>query len=85
LKPGHMGTGAFLERHFNVDPFYYGGKIPAEFGGGRWSGRDLGWEKYDQLGRLWYGSPAPLKIVAGAGVAGAGAGVDQVWNGKWPP
>lgn len=85
LKPRNMSTGDFLERHFNVDPLYRGGKIPAEFGGGSWSGRDLDWKKYDQLGRLWYGSPAPLKSVVGAGVVGAGAAVDKSWNGEGPP
>jgi hypothetical protein len=85
LKPPNMSTGDFLERHFQVDPHYYGGKIPKEFGGGRWSGKKLGWQKHDRLGRLWYGSPAPLKAVTGAGVVGAGAAVDQVWNGKGPP
>jgi hypothetical protein len=85
LKPPNMSTGDFVERHFQVDPHYYGGKIPKEFGGGRWSGKKLGWQKHDRLGRLWYGSPAPLKAVAGAGVVGAGAAVDQVWKGKGAP
>jgi hypothetical protein len=85
LKPSNMTKGDFFERHFQVDPHYGGGKIPKEFGGGRWSGKELGWQKYDQLGRFWYGSPAPLKVVAGAGAVGAGAAVDQVWNGKGPP
>ena len=78
LKPEGIETGAMLERHYKVDPHYHGGSIPAEFGGGSWSGKDLGWEKYDQLGRLWYGAPTPLKAVAGGGVVGAGAVVDQV-------
>jgi hypothetical protein len=78
LKPEGIETGAMLERHYKVDPHYHGGSIPAEFGGGSWSGKDLGWEKYDQLGRLWYGAPTPLKAAAGGGVVGAGAVVDQV-------
>jgi hypothetical protein len=78
LKPEGIETGDMLERHYNVDPLYRGGKIPAEFGGGSWSGKELGWEKYDQLGRLWHGAPMPLKAVAGGGVVGAGALVDQV-------
>lgn len=85
LKPPNMSTGDFFERHFQVDPHYHGGKVPAKFGVGGWSGRALGWEKHDRLGRLWYGSPAPLKAAAGAGVVGAGAAVDQVWNGAGPP
>ena len=85
LKPPNISTGDFFETHVRVDPYYHGGKVPAEFGGGGWSGKDLGWTKYDALGRAWYGSPAPLKAVAGAGLAGAGAAVDQVWNGEGPP
>jgi hypothetical protein len=78
LKPEGTETGAMLERHYKVDPHYHGGSIPAEFGGGSWSGNQLGWEKYDRLGRLWHGAPTPLKAVAGGGVVGAGASVDQV-------
>jgi hypothetical protein len=78
LKPEGIETGEMLERHYKVDPRYHGGSIPAEFRGGSWSGKDLGWKKYDQLGRLWYGAPTPLKAVAGGGVVGAGALVDQV-------
>jgi hypothetical protein len=47
LKPPNVSTGDFFERHFQVAPHYYGGKIRKEFGGGRWSGNDLGWKKYD--------------------------------------
>jgi hypothetical protein len=78
LKPKGISTGDMFELHYNVDPKYGGGKIPAEFGGGRWSGKELGWEKYDRLGRLWYGAPMPLKAVAGSGVVGAGASVGQI-------
>jgi hypothetical protein len=80
-----MSKGDFYERHFQVDPSYYGGRIPKEFGGGRWSGKELGWQKHDRLGRLWYGSPAPLKAAVGAGIIGTGAAVDQVWDGEGPP
>jgi hypothetical protein len=85
LKPSNITKGDFFERHFRVDPSYRGGKVPARFGGGGWSGRHLGWQKHDRLGRLWYGSPTPLKAVAGAGIAGVGASVDQVRNGEGPP
>lgn len=82
LKPPNVSTGEFFQTHYQVDPFYRGGKVPAKFGGGGWSGKVLGWQKHDRLGRLWYGSPAPLKAAAGAGAVGAGAAVDQVWNSK---
>ncbi len=78
LKPEGISTGDMLELHYKVDPKYGGGKVPAEFGGGSWSGEALGWEKYDRLGRLWRGAPLPLKAVAGSGVVGAGAVVDQI-------
>jgi hypothetical protein len=65
------------ELHFKVDPSFRGGKIPAEFGGGTWSGKDLGWTRYGRLGRYWYGAPAPLKAAVGTPIAlGAGAAVD---------
>jgi hypothetical protein len=82
LKPEGISTGDMMELHYKVDPKYGGGKIPAEFGGGSWSGETLGWEKYDRLGRLWHGAPLPLKVVAGSGVVGAGAFVDQVDGGE---
>jgi hypothetical protein len=86
LKLPNVSKGEFFERHYKVDPSYHGGKIRAKYGGGGWSGRDLGWTKHDQLGRLWYGSPVPLKkTVAGAGMFGAGGIVDQIWNGEGQP
>jgi hypothetical protein len=85
LKPRNMSKGDFFERHFQVDPHYYGGKIRADFGGGGWSGRKLGWEKRGLPGRIWYGSPLPLKAVAGAGMFGAGGVVDQIWNEDGQP
>lgn len=82
LKPRDVSTGDFYQRHFEVDPQYGGGKVPKRFGGGGWSGKALGWQKYDRLGRLWYGSPSSLKA---AGAVGAGAAVDQTWNGEERP
>jgi hypothetical protein len=57
LKPKGKSRGDFYERHYKVDPSYRGGKIAKEFGGGRWSGDDLGWQKYGLLGRVIHGSP----------------------------
>lgn len=78
LKPKGISTGDMLELHYKVDPKYRGGKVPAEFGGGSWSGKALGWQKHDQLGQLWQGAPLPLKAAAGSGVIGAGAVVDHI-------
>ncbi len=80
LKPSGIDTGAFYERHFNVDPRYGGGAIPAEFGGGRWSGKELGWRKYGPIGRGFYGASAPLKAAVGTGLTGTGALVDWDWG-----
>lgn len=77
LKPSGLTFGEMYELHCRVDPAYSGGKIPAEFGGGRWRAEDLGWEPYGKLGRVWYGAPAPLKAAIGTPlVVGAGAAVD---------
>jgi hypothetical protein len=71
LAPQGMTRGDFYERHFQVDPDFHGSKLPARVGGGSWSGHALRLEKYDLPGRLWYGSPAPLKArVGGLGAAG---------------
>jgi hypothetical protein len=70
LKPEGMTRGDFYELHFKVDPKYDHSNIPAAHGGGTWNGRELGLEKYGLAGRIWHGSPAPLKgTVGGAGTA----------------
>jgi hypothetical protein len=79
LKPKGISTGDMQKLHYEVDPFYRGGKIKAEFGGGSWSGKKLGWQKHDRPGRLWYGAPTPLKVaVGGSAAVGGGAMVDQL-------
>ncbi len=66
LAPPGSSIGDMYERHFAVDPRFYGTRA----GGERWSGRDLNLPRYGPLGQLWYGSPAPLKArVAGLGAA----------------
>lgn len=74
LKPRDISRGDFYELHYKVDPHFNGTGLPPRFGGGSWSGKSLGLEKYGPVGRLWYGSPTPLKLTAGAAAAGAGAG-----------
>ena len=75
LAPEGMTCGDFYERHFRVDPDFYGTRLPARVGGERWSGRALGLEKYGPPGRLWYGSPAPLKARIGGLGSGAGSAI----------
>ena len=57
LKPRGLTKGEMAELHYRVDPRYHGNGR----GKTRWSGEDLGWEKYGLAGRLWHGSPGPLK------------------------
>lgn len=72
LKPEGITRGDMYELHYVVDPEFHGTGFPARVGGGRWSGADLGLEKHGLVGRLWHGSPAPLK--ARVGGLGAAAG-----------
>jgi hypothetical protein len=73
LKPNNISRGDFYELHYRVDPRFHVARLPKKVGGGLWSGDDLGIPKYGLLGRLWYGSPAPLNAAYGAaGLAGFG-------------
>jgi hypothetical protein len=77
LAPEGMTRGEFYQRHFQVDRDFHGTKLPAMVGGGSWSGHKLGLEKNGLLGRLWRGSPAPLKArLGGLTAAGGGAVYD---------
>jgi len=73
LKPKGVERGAMYERHFGVDDRYWGGKVPGEFGGGGWSGRQLGWKKYNPVERVWYGVPGVTKVAVIGGPASLGA------------
>lgn len=64
-----MERGQMYRKHFGLDDYYYGGKVPADFGGGGWSGRRLGWRKYNPAERLWYGTPDATKAVLLGGPA----------------
>jgi len=73
LKPEGITRGDMYELHYEVDPNFHGTGFPARVGGGRWSGKDLGLTKHGLAGRLWHGSPAPLKARVGGLGATAGA------------
>jgi hypothetical protein len=60
LKPRGLTKGEMAELHYRVDPDYRGGGR----GDHKWSGRELGWTRYGRAGRLWHGSPRPLKDAA---------------------
>ncbi|WP_296598673.1 hypothetical protein [Phenylobacterium sp.] len=73
LKPEGITRGDMYELHYAVDPKFHGAGFPARVGGGRWSGADLGLQEYGLAGRLWHGSPAPLKARVGGLAGGVGA------------
>jgi hypothetical protein len=71
LRPEGITRGDFYELHFKVDPkFKTTGLLD-----GVWSGDALGLKKYGQLGRIWHGSPAPLKARVGGLGATTGSAV----------
>ena len=73
LGPPGMTRGEFFIRHYMVDPKFHGTGIPKRLNAGSWSGKKLGLKKYGPLGRVWYGTPAPLKArVGGLGAAAGG-------------
>ena len=71
VKPDGINQGDFYAFHYGVDPKFSGTGFSRKIGG-RWSGEDLGLQKYGQLGRLWHGTPTPL---AAASLATGSAGL----------
>lgn len=82
LKPPGSTKGEMFALHYGVGDRYYGGPLPRDIGGGGrgsgWSGRDLGFERFNSIDRLIYGSTPMMKVIAGTGMIGAGAIVDAV-------
>ncbi|WP_304165643.1 hypothetical protein [Phenylobacterium aquaticum] len=72
LKPEGMSRGDLYELHYKVDPQFYGTKV---IRGEGWSGKRLGLERHGPLGRLWHGSPPPLKARAAGLGASAGTAI----------
>ena len=73
LAPEGIARAEMYERHFKVDPYYKGAKVPLEFKAEGWSGKKLGLTKYGLPGRIWHGTPAPFKAhVGGFGAAAGG-------------
>jgi hypothetical protein len=85
VKPPWMNRGRFYERHYAVDPHFYGAKIRASAGGGSWSGKALDLTKYGPLGQFWFGTTTPFKAAAGAELIANSALADQVTAGNGPP
>lgn len=69
MKPKTISRGRFYERHFMADPYFHGVRFPKSIGG-TWSGSAIGLQKPGMLGRLWYGSPGPLKLAIGGSLVG---------------
>lgn len=73
LKPNGISRGEMYELHSRVDPFFYGAGFPNRVGGGGWSSKRLGIEKYPMPERLYYRTPGPTKaVVGGAAVLDGG-------------
>jgi len=66
--------GQMFEHHFKIDPNYNGGRVKAQYGGGGWSGRRLGWTKNSRIEQIWRGIPLRTKAaVYGLLTGGAGS------------
>ena len=69
LRPEGITRGDMYELHYKVDPRFSGTSVLD----GKWNGGELGLKRYGPLGRIWHGSPAPLKArVGGLGATGGG-------------
>ena len=70
LKPEGISRGDFYELHYKVDPWFKGTGVRGQ----GWSGKKVGLKEYGLVGRLWHGSPPPLKArVGGSGASVGGA------------
>ncbi|MDP1618102.1 hypothetical protein [Phenylobacterium sp.] len=73
LRPIGITRGDFYERHFQVDPHFHGTKLLNS----GWSGKKLGLKRHGALGRIWYGTPEPLKARVGGLSAAAGSTIES--------
>jgi hypothetical protein len=72
LRPEGITNDEMFSRHIQSDPEYFGGRMPAEYGGG-WSGGKAGLQKLSPALRRWYGASPQLKVTVGAGAIGGAA------------
>lgn len=79
LKPRGISYGDMYALHFKVDPNFKTARLPGK--GPAWNGKALGLKKYDALGRLWHGSPAPLHGTVGS-LLSVGSGVGHLPDEK---
>jgi len=78
LKPPGISRGDFYKLHRNVDESFHGAGLSKALRPESWSAKALGIEPYGLIGRLWYGSPGPLKARVGGMAAGVGGGAYDV-------
>jgi hypothetical protein len=70
IRDKKISNRDLYRNHVGVDRSYYGGKVPKRFGGGSWSAKHLGWEKYGPLDRFIYGTAPPTQAVIGVDAIG---------------
>jgi hypothetical protein len=70
IRAEGMTRRDFFRNHVGVDDFYHGGKVPARFGGGGWSAKNLGWDKYRGYERFQHGTAPATKAVMGSTIIG---------------
>lgn len=84
LKPRNMTWGDFHELHYRADPDFHYAHLPGFKRTGGWTGSKLGLEKYQDLDRVWYGAPAPLKAAVGGGAVGGSGLAYDYFDGESP-
>ncbi|MFT4933622.1 MAG: hypothetical protein ACI9LT_000291 [Pseudoalteromonas distincta] len=73
LRPQGITRGDFYELHFRVDPHFHGTSVLR----GGWRGEALGFKRYGPLGRIWHGTPEPMKARVGGLSAAAGSAIQS--------
>ncbi len=73
VSPVGVERGQFYRQHYGLDDSYHGGRVSAEFGGGGWSGRKLGWTRYGPVERVLYGTPPATRAAIAAPPTAFGA------------
>lgn len=84
-KPRGLSQGDFYDYHYQVDPRYYGSKLPKRLNGGKgWSGERQGVERYSGAQRLWARTPTVWKDAATGISAGEALGLAP-WDNQETP
>lgn len=83
IQENNMSKRDFFRNHYGVDDWYFGGNVKKEFGGGGWSGADLGWSKYGPLDRFIYGTSPATKALVGPPLV-FGTTIDLLDQGRHP-